>query len=124
MTNVIKRCNNLSLNLTKSMKGEFYFEIVQYYPNPYYGRENEFVKNGDYYKDYRFINTSIHKSCFKNKESCYTVGYFIYDENNGESPDFKSVGSRLSFNDITYQNDFFELINYFYDNELWIENKE
>ena len=52
------------------------------YPNPYYGKEKEYVKEGDYYvKDATNpFHIRYHKSCFKHKESCYSVASFNRDK--------------------------------------------
>ena len=51
------------------------WEICKYQPNHYYGRESEFVKDGEYYhpnnEQYNFV--SIHKSCFQSPETCFTI---------------------------------------------------
>lgn len=60
------------------------YSICKWEPNRYYGREPEFIKEGDYYhpknEDYKFIN--IHKDCFKSPETSYVIA--IWDWNNHE----------------------------------------
>lgn len=55
------------------------FEIVKYYPNDYYGTEDNYEKDGNYYYDSSHI-FRIHESCFKSKENCYTILIFRYSE--------------------------------------------
>lgn len=71
-----------------------YGEIVCNYPNPYYGKESEYhwTEDGEFaYQDDRHCRT--HKSCFKHKESCYTVAFVNRDGD--EEPDIETVGSRF-----------------------------
>jgi hypothetical protein len=92
---VIKRTGDLALVKAKNYKKQpkDYYEIVHYQPNTYYGRENEFEKDGEfYYKDPEYSFCRIHESRFVNKESCYSIGIFSKDE---EGYDFRSVGNRI-----------------------------
>lgn len=60
------------------------WDIVQYYPNPYYGKESEYNvdETGEwYYKESIYART--HKSCFKHKEGCITLASFEYDSHEG-----------------------------------------
>lgn len=52
------------------------YEIVQWVENPYYNRQSEFTKEGDYYCE--SPNFRVHKSCFENKEYCFTIAQFKY----------------------------------------------
>ena len=71
-----------------------YGEIVCNYPNPCYGRESEYhwTEDGEfaYQEDY---HCRTHKSCFKSKESCYTVAFVL--RCGDEEPNIESVGSRF-----------------------------
>lgn len=55
------------------------YEIVFYYDNPRYGRENEFIKEGDYYIKKNPYEIKCHKSCFEHKECCYSLAFFNRD---------------------------------------------
>lgn len=93
---VIKRTGDLALVKAKTYgkQPKDYYEIVHYQPNPYYGRENEFEKDGEfYYKDLEYSFHRIHVSRFVNKESCYSVG--IFRKTDDEGYDFHSVGNRI-----------------------------
>ena len=58
-----KRINNLQFSICSylgNMPENPSWEIRLYYPNSYYGRESDFIKDGDYYKPnnsdtYRFV---------------------------------------------------------------------
>lgn len=56
------------------------WHIDYWYPNEYYGRESEYEKEGDWYRDPKLGFSRIHKSCFKNPESCFAIASFDYDE--------------------------------------------
>lgn len=59
------------------------WDIVLWYPNTYYGRDNEFPEDpldNSFRVDPTYHNHRIHKSCFKNPESCFTIAGFDYDE--------------------------------------------
>ena len=72
------------------------YEIVKWQPNGYYGKEQEYVDNGWEVGEefYRLNNTSIHKSCFANPETCYTIATLHYDADE-RCCDMKTVGPRL-----------------------------
>jgi hypothetical protein len=66
------------------------YEIVKYHPNEYYDNKDDYEPmngNEEYYQIkklmyYPFCTPSshIHKSCFENPESCYTIASFDIDE--------------------------------------------
>jgi len=78
---------------------EYKYEIVLYYPNPFYGKESEYIQSdkpeflckpsatGAYI---RTTGSYIHKDCFINPESCYVVARI----SNDDDPDVRSVGLR------------------------------
>lgn len=74
------------------------FEIVKWQPNPYYGKLDEYIKDGyEYSFDGIFLKKpghSIQKTFFENPESCYTLAYWVDIDNDEMSPDLKFVGSR------------------------------
>lgn len=69
------------------------YEIRRIVPNTYYGRESEFIKDGDYYKPKEYSWCRIHKDCFKNPETKYTIGTWRYDEHE-EWYEFQFCGDR------------------------------
>jgi len=98
-----------------------FFEIIKHYPNPYFGKEHEYEKTmwGNYVHP-NHPHTFIDASCFKNSESCFTVG--IFEENNEEEPDFRSVGSRIVVEPEEI-NHLHILVQHFYVNRLWEKEK-
>lgn len=90
------------------------WHIDLFYPNPNYGKEHEYTKEGDYYvKDiYNPCSIRYHKDCFKHKESCYSIASFIRDEEGYYELSF--IGDRpLSLNENDFK-DFMELVKYGY----------
>ena len=89
------------------------WHIDFFYPNSYYGKENKYIKEGDYYiKDKSSSYYRIHKDCFKHKESCYSIATFIRDEE--EFYKFSFIGARpLSLNKEELKN-FWEVVKYGY----------
>lgn len=59
------------------------WHIDYWYPNGYYGRENEYEKDGDWYIDPKFRFGRIHKDCFKNPQSCMAIASFTYNNHEG-----------------------------------------
>ena len=59
------------------------WSIDMYYPNTYYGREDEFPLD-PYDSNYRVYpdnpHCRVHKDAFRHKESCFTIASFEYDE--------------------------------------------
>ena len=61
------------------------YSIDLWYDNPNYGKESEYIKEGDWYypKDSEgFSNKSIrhHKSCFAHKETYFPIASFEYNK--------------------------------------------
>ena len=87
------------------------WHIDFFYPNPYYGKENEYKKDGDFYvqADTEYpIN--IHKDCFKYKESCYAVASFT--RNKKGYYELKFIGDKpLNLNKTDFT-DFMKLVKY------------
>ena len=112
-----KRVGNLMFRKATYLGEEPEFpswHIDFFYPNPYYGKESEYTKEGDFYvKD---INNPCpiryHKDCFKHKESCYSIASFIRDEEGFYK--FSFIGARpLSLNKEELKN-FWEVVKYGY----------
>lgn len=87
--------------------------VYKWYPNEYYGRETEFIKDGDWYRPnnehYNFIK--IDKDCFKHPESCYTIAHWNWNDREG-CYDFEFVGDRPIDLTISEWNDFKTLITH------------
>lgn len=110
---IIKRLGNLALCSTTSYsrKKHKYYEIVKYEPNTYYGRESDYDKVDEF--NYRLKDNPwcyIHKSCFENPESCYTIGMF---EKTDEGYDFRGIGNRIVLPESEW-GDFLTLLKTFY----------
>lgn len=68
------------------------WQIVRWYPNSFYGKENDFIKIGDDFYQYKGKdNCYVHNDCFKNPESCYVIAFI---EGSEDEPDIRSVGMR------------------------------
>jgi len=89
----ISDMKRLELRKTKTVFGDNkeYDEIVAWYPNPDYNKQNEYISLGnEVYRSKEYPNWIIHGSaCFTMKELCYTICYW---DKNGE---LKIVGSRI-----------------------------
>ena len=93
------------------------WEIVRWYPNSYYQRENEFIKVDDEHYQYKDNdNCYVHKSCFANPESCYVIAFI---EGSEDEHDIRSVGMRPWMLDEEDEKDFKQLlkINFDYEEE-------
>lgn len=91
----------LELRKTKSVFGEEYLEIVQWYKNTLYGKEEDYIKqpNGLYkHLNFEFY---VHKNIFEQEYSCYTVCYFIYNRDKDEV-ELKMVDDRLLNDDVDW----------------------
>lgn len=72
------------------------WDIDYYYPNIYYGKEKDFIKDDrspDFYLYPNSHNARIHKDCFKYKEACFTIACFVYDKHEGFY-NIKFIGDR------------------------------
>ena len=56
------------------------YHIDYWYPNGYYGKENEYIKDGDWYIYPDNSYCRVHKDCFKNPQSCFAIASFDYDK--------------------------------------------
>ena len=93
-----KRINNLEFKvatyLLKNPPEIKAYHINRYMPNCYYGHESDFIKiDNDWYRDPNFSWHKIHKSCFKNSETCYAIASFEYNKHEGVY-EFMWVGER------------------------------
>lgn len=71
------------------------WEICKWKPNNYYGRESEFIRDGDFYhpNDEHYDFVSIHKDCFKHPETSYTIASWSWN-NRDECYDLFFCGDR------------------------------
>lgn len=87
------------------------WHIDFFYPNPYYGKENEYKKDGDYYIKVNVAHPiNIHKNCFKHKETCYAIASFIRDKEGYYELSF--IGDRPLNLSKTDFDDFMKLVRY------------
>lgn len=93
------RINNIECRQTIYKPREY--EIILWYPNQYYGREEAMIEDEGYKRveydgDWGLSKNgyTVNSSCFKNPESCYVVAWL---EPNYKEPDINlvTVGSRL-----------------------------
>jgi len=97
-----KRINNIELRSVSSNDIVRFLEIVKWFPNKYYGHEDEYVKYGNYYVPRNGESYNIHESCFKNKESCFTVASISIDDN----PEIRPINiNNLTDDEILIYND-------------------
>ena len=81
-----KRIGNLELRRASYLlpKEEYpehpSYHIDYWYPNCYYGKENEYIKDGDWYIYPDNSYCRVHKDCFKNPQSCFAIASFDYDK--------------------------------------------
>lgn len=89
------------------------WDIVYWYPNGYYGKEDSYIKeNEDWYLYPDSPHCRVHKSCFKNPESCFVIASFNYDKEGYYELSF--IGDRpLSINK-EEREIFWELVEYGY----------
>ena len=74
------------------------WEIVKWVENIYYNKQDGYIKDGDFYYPKDNCSWSIHKSCFKNPKSCYTVAIFYFNEKE-LSWDLRCFEHIVDFND-------------------------
>jgi hypothetical protein len=89
------RINNIEFRHTDETKGEF----ICWCPNQYYGKLEEFLskgweeRNGVVISNTPFI-TSMSKTMFEVKETCYVVAFLEYDKKE-QACNLTTVGNRL-----------------------------
>lgn len=85
----------LQLRKTKSFIGDKeYYEIIKWYPNPLYNKKKEYIPQGDGSYKHPEFNFYCYEESFKKKYCCYTICYFIYNEDDNEVI-LKIVGDRI-----------------------------
>ena len=118
------RINDIEFRATKSFVDNtvYYYEIVKWYDNPWYKKENDFEKRGDRYvhKEYNFFG--VEEKTFRIKECCYTLA--IFRNRDGEmEPDLTTVGDRVAKLEDNEIMDFFTIMRYGFD-KIISENRE
>ena len=90
------RIDNIELRVT-----DIGYHIIKWYTNEYYGAEERMIAEGYEKVDtgngewcMRRDWTSIHASCFKNPESCYTIARLEYFAGEG-CCELTTVGTRV-----------------------------
>lgn len=120
------RIGNIELRLTKSLRDKYYYDIVCYYPNGYYNKQDEYefdeVRRMYYKLDFPYCY--IDPDCFKHEESCYSVAHLVQREE--DEHDIKSVGSRPFNLSPREMADYLAVVKYSYEhyNELYKEDKD
>lgn len=80
-----KRIGNLSIRVATYLcetPEHPSYHIDMWYPNPYYGKESDYVydEEGGFYKSNDYHSFRISESCFKHPESCFSIASFDYDK--------------------------------------------
>jgi len=103
-----KRIGNIEYRAVVSSSGYKYVEIVRWFPNSLYGKENEFEKSPF---DSKTKNSVVYDDrCFKNPEVCYTIATIDYSD----EPAIKSIGLRAFNLNGQDKEDFKKLFRYTY----------
>lgn len=89
------------------------WHIDYFYPNTYYGRENDYIREGDWYYPSKDSISRIHKSCFKSPEVSMAIASFDYDNEGYWQLSF--IGDRPLCLDEKEREIFWELIKYGYE---------
>ena len=86
------KINQLQSHLGK--KNYETFEVIKWSENPYFGKESEYIKDGDNYRLPESECCHIDKSCFEYSESALVLAFFdnVY---NDDSICVMSCGDRL-----------------------------
>jgi hypothetical protein len=74
-----------------------WFGIEKFEPNPYYGKENEYELDGNYYlpkNEAVYGLYRIHKSCFVNPETAYVLASWNNMDHDECTPDLEFTGNR------------------------------
>ena len=103
------RINDLEFReCTSTKKDEPLYEIIKWYPNNYFGKEEKLRKEGyiDNFEGWGITkdNHTISKAFFNSPESCYVIAFI---EKGKESWELRSVGERMLELTPEEQQDFF-----------------
>ena len=89
------------------------YHIDFWVKNKYYGKEHEYLQDGDFFKRSEDSIFKIHKSCFINPETCFAIASFTHNLDY-DYYDFSFVDSRpLSLTE-EERKTFWQLIEYGY----------
>lgn len=97
------------------------YDIVKWYPNPYYGNEKNYIKlNHEFYCYPNNTGCRVHKDLFKSKELCIVLATFRY-ESQEECYNLEFIGDRPL--ELSNWVNFKELIKYGFEqlNPKWYE---
>lgn len=56
------------------------YHIDYWCPNAYYGKESDFIKEGDWYVYPDNPYHRVHRDCFKHPQSCFAIASFDWDK--------------------------------------------
>lgn len=87
------RIGDVELHKTKSLEDKEYWEIVKWYPNHLYGKQDEYIEiEPNCFQEKEHPNCYVSgRGMFERPQSCYTI--YIVEETK-EEPDLRSVGRR------------------------------
>jgi len=89
-----KRIGNIEIRELGENK-TYSHEVVFWYPNKYYGHEDDYIRMGDFFKKPGESGWHIHKSCFNNPETCYVIAFILIPEDEDDDPpNLITLGSR------------------------------
>jgi hypothetical protein len=86
-----------------------HYSISKIEVNPHFGKESEYILDGEFYQKDKDSISKIHKNCFKNPESSYVLAYWIDINDDEKTPDLKFVGGRPFELTKEEMNDFMDL---------------
>jgi len=107
------RINNISLKYSEFNER---VEILKMEPNPLFGKEDEFKKEGDrYVKMLDGMPVYYSVSCFERPESGYVIAWFDKNEDDGVPPDLVFCMNRpLELSSEEFK-DFMDVVRFGYD---------
>lgn len=70
---MLKRKGNVEICETGC--GSSRLQILMYTTNHYYGNENNYIKNGEWYELSSYRNCKVHEDCFKSPQIKYVVAF-------------------------------------------------
>ncbi len=112
-----KRIGNLEIReavyICRNLPEHISYYIDYWELNPYYGKESDFIKDGEWYRpnSEHYSYHRIHRNCFKNPESCYAIGSFDWDYHES-CYEFRFIGDRPMNITEEERKIFWELIDY------------
>lgn len=120
------RQGNIELRLTHTYgkESKIYYEIIKWYPNEYFGHEDDYIWD-DSVQMYKRANIDypyyIHPNCFKKPETCYSIATLVPHHKFEDEHDIKSVGSRVVNLNEQDLKDYLDVVRYSFEhyNELY-----